>query len=300
MQLTTSGDVERTQEREQRSDVSEDSSQADPLLSIVRRSVWIAFVLAIANGVFLYFFPKLAESGYAWSIKPPVNAAFMGAGYLSGVLATGLALFAARYWRSVWGLMWPFFTIGLVELLATFLHIDRFRWNYWLTWVWAAVYLIIPPSVAFLWAIQQKASPRRPDVDAQLGSVRLVSGLLGAVVVLFGALLFITPETFVPNWPWQLTPLLARAFSAWYLQMGVTLVFAAFTLRQPHEALIPYSWLVAINALLLLLPVLYSANMKTGSTAFWAWLVLHLALLAVGAATALRSYSLMRQKGQRI
>ena len=50
------------------------------------------FVLAAANGLFLYFLPGQADTDYAWSIKPPVNAAFIGAGFLAGTLATGLVL----------------------------------------------------------------------------------------------------------------------------------------------------------------------------------------------------------------
>lgn len=275
-------------------------AQADLLLTRVRQTIWAAFILAIANGVFLYFLPWLAETDYAWSIRPPVSAAFMGAGYLSGVLASGLALFVARYWRSVWGLMWPFFTIGLVELLATILHADRFRWDYWLTWVWTAVYVAIPPSVVVLWVLQQRVSPKRPSLDARLMPLRTVSGVLGAIVCVFGVLLFLTPETFIPNWPWQITPLLARAFSAWYLQMGVTLVFSAATLRQPHEALIPYSWLAAVNALFLLLPVLYAGSMSFDSAGFWLWLLLHGALLAVGLWATLQSYTRMKAAGQRL
>jgi hypothetical protein len=250
--------------------------------------------------VFLYFLPWLAETDYAWLIRPPVSAAFMGAGYLSGVLATAMAIFVARYWRSVWVLIWPFFVIGLVELLATILHADRFKWDYWLTWVWTAVYILIPPSVVLLWVLQQRASPTRPPQDVRLMPLRLVSGLLGGIVCLFGLLLFLTPETFISNWPWQLTPLLGRAFSAWYLQMGVTLLFAAANLRQPHEALIPYSWLAAINALYLLLPVLYAGSMNMGSFGYWPWLLLHVALFVVGLWATLQSYSLMKVTGQRV
>ena len=78
------------------------------------------------------------------------------------MLATGLTLFAARYWRSVWGLFWPFFAIATTELLATIIHADRFRWNYWLTWIWTAVYIGIPPTILFLWLVQQRVSHKHP------------------------------------------------------------------------------------------------------------------------------------------
>ena len=57
-----------------------------------------------ARGVYVlsghHFFPGLADTEYAWSIKPPVNAAFIGAGFLAGTVATGLVLRFATHWRS--------------------------------------------------------------------------------------------------------------------------------------------------------------------------------------------------------
>jgi len=37
-------------------------------------------------------FPGRADTDYAWSIQPAVNAGFIGAGFLAGTLATGLVL----------------------------------------------------------------------------------------------------------------------------------------------------------------------------------------------------------------
>ena len=59
------------------------------VLGLTRAGIWVLAILAAANGLFLYFLPAQAETHYAWSIKPPVNAAFIGAGFLAGTLATG-------------------------------------------------------------------------------------------------------------------------------------------------------------------------------------------------------------------
>ena len=74
---------------------------AGGILRSTHVGVWVLFILAMANGVFLYFLPSSAETDYAWSIVPPVNGAFIGAGFLAGTLATGLVLFAATRWRSL-------------------------------------------------------------------------------------------------------------------------------------------------------------------------------------------------------
>lgn len=270
------------------------------LLPGVRRWIWVAFVLALANGVFLYFLPGQAEAHYAWAIKPPINAAFLGAGYLSGVLATAIALFVVRYWRSVWSLMWPFFTIGLVMLLATIVHADRFRWHYPLTWVWAVVYVLIPPGALALWIWQTRSGDADPPLDHRLVILKGFSWCFGAITAIIGLALFLTPERMVAHWPWAITPLLARAFAAWYLQIAVALLFSAAKLRQAHEVVVPYSWLTFFNLLLLLLPMLYSDNVHVHQASFGPWLVLHLALFAGCGAATLQAWRLMRVMGQQL
>lgn len=38
---------------------------------------------------------------------------------------------------------------------------------------------------------------------------------------MLGLALFFTPATFIPIWPWQLTPLVARVIGGWTLLLGV-------------------------------------------------------------------------------
>ena len=84
---------------------------------LARASVWLIFILAIANGGFLYLLPSLAKDHYAWPIQPAINAAFMGAGYAAGLVATGLALMARR-WRSVRTLMPAFFAPSATAVIC--------------------------------------------------------------------------------------------------------------------------------------------------------------------------------------
>jgi hypothetical protein len=270
------------------------------MLRWVQLSVWSVFLLALANGVYLYLFPGEADAHYAWPIRPPINAAFMGAGYLSGVLPTALALFAARYWRSAWGLIWPFFVISSVMLLATIIHADKFRWDYPLAWLWLAVYVSVPPLAIVLWGRQQRIAAPAPAPDPRLALVRPFSFALGTVAALVGVALFVAPDTMIPLWPWQITPLLARVFAAWYLEIATTLFFGAVTLRQPHEALIPYAWLAAFQLLLLVLPLRFTTSLNPNDTSLWLWLGLHIALVVLCSGVTLQALLLMRREGQRL
>lgn len=170
---------------------------SQPFASSARNLVWILFILAIANGVFLYFFPHLAEAYYAWAIKPPINAAFMGAGYLAGLAATGLTLFFAKKWRSIRMLFPAFFALGLSLFLTTLIHADRFRWNCALTWVWTLVYFSIPIGSAIIWYLHERNIDGLAARDPRLHFVRVSSLLLGSVVTLLALLLFIVPQLFL-------------------------------------------------------------------------------------------------------
>lgn len=92
-----------------------------------RAGVALLLILALANGVYLYLLPSRAEADYAWALVAPVNAAFIGAGFLAGCVATALVTFAARSWRSLRMLALPLFVLAVTLTAATLLHAARFR-----------------------------------------------------------------------------------------------------------------------------------------------------------------------------
>ncbi len=273
-------------------------TSSKPVASSARHLVWILFILAIANGVFLYFFPRLAETHYAWPIKPPINAAFMGAGYLAGMVATGLALFSVKYWRSVRSLFPAFFMLGLSLFIATMMHADRFKWDYYLTWFWTLIYAAIPIGSAVVWILHERNIQTLPQRDTRLESLRLTSLVLGIAITLLAFGLFIAPHLFIPIWPWQITPLLARVFAGWYFLAGVLLLMTSLSLRQVYEIPLGYATLVAWNALSLLLVLIYPSSITFFSLGFWAWLILHIIGFIFTGWSTLKAMQLMRQENQ--
>ena len=132
------------------------------ILAPTRAGVWVLLVLALANGAYLCLLPGLADTDYAWSIVPPVNAAFLGAGFLAGTLATGLVLFLATRWRSLSTLPPALWVLATTLLAATLIHDDRFKWDFPPTWVWLVVYAGVPFVVPVLVVLQRRAAdPRR-------------------------------------------------------------------------------------------------------------------------------------------
>lgn len=270
---------------------------AGRILESTRVGVWVLFVLALANGAFLYFVPGSAETDYAWSIVPPVNAAFIGAGFLAGTLATGLVLFAATRWRSLHTLPPALWVLATTLLVATLIHDDRFKWDYVPTWLWLVVYAGVPFVLPVLVLLQQRAAEPKPPADPRLRSVRALSAVCGAVLVAGAAALYLAPVEVGEEWPWALTPLLGRAVAAWYAMVGTMLLSCALQLRRATEAIIPYSTLAAWCLLLLALPLLHSDDVDTGGGAFAAWLVVMLALLALSGLALARSLPRLRDEG---
>jgi hypothetical protein len=230
------------------------------LLGLSRAGVVVLLVLAAANGLFLYLFPGQAKAHYAWSISPPASAAFLGAGFLAGTVPTAIVVFATERWRSLRTLPWALFVLAVSLLIATIVHNDRFKWTYPPTWGWAAVYGLVPFGVVYLWTRQERVAEPEPDADPALRGLRIVSGVLGGLVVLGALALFLTPVGLGKHWPWQLTPLLGRAVSPWYAMIGVILLACAVSLRTRAEALIPYATVLAWSVLVALIPVLHSAD----------------------------------------
>ena len=247
--------------------------------SLTRVGVWVLLVLAAANGLFLYFLPGLADSHYAWAIKPPVNAAFIGAGFLAGTLATGLVLATATRWRTFSNLPPALWVLASTLLAATIIHQDRVRWDYPPTWVWALVYGAVPLAVPLLVARQRSVAEPTPPADPALRTIRVLSAIIGLPLLAGAAALFAAPAQLGEHWIWPLTPLLARTVAAWYALFGTMLLSCAVALRRPAEAFIAYATLAAWSLLLLALPLLYPSDV----TGAGPWIALMLVLLALSA-----------------
>lgn len=226
-----------------------------------RAAVGVLLVLAILNAGFLYFLPAHAASGYAWSIRPPISAAFLGAGYLAGVVATALAVLVARQWRSIQPLAVALVTLSVGLLAATLLNTERFRWGYPPTWVWTGVYALAPIGVVIL-GRRQRANTIRPAIaDPGLRLLRGLSLVLGAAMLAGAIALFAFPADLDGVWPWPLTTLLAQAVAAWIAMIAAALLWCAYDLRRTHEALIPYATLGAWCVALLALPALHAGQL---------------------------------------
>ena len=254
-----------------------------------RDGIAVLLALAILNAGFLYFLPGHAATGYAWAIRPPISAAFLGAGYLAGVVATALAVLAARRWRSIQPLAVALVTLSLALLAATLLHTDRFRWGYPPTWAWTGVYALAPIGVVILARRQRNATIRPDAADPCLRLLRALSLVFGTAMLAGAIALFAFPTDLGRYWPWPLTPLLAQAIAAWIAMIGAALLWCAYDLRRAHEATIPYATLGAWCLALLALPALDSGDLTRTGMSLEIYIGALIALLALAVLGVTRS-----------
>lgn len=192
-----------------------------------------ALVFVSAAGLSLYLLSEQTSLYFAWTIKPPITAVFLGGGYLAVATALGLGLRESD-WAPVRVGVWVVAT-GLVSILiASLLHLDKFHlhspeWTarVW-AWSWLFLYVaLVPGLLAVLWA-----QWRQPRTESGLGTslptgLRVGQWVLGSMMAVMGLALFVAPGTAEQLWPWPLTPLTARMVGSFYLAFGVSLFAAA-------------------------------------------------------------------------
>jgi hypothetical protein len=193
----------------------------------------VAAIFVASAGASLFFLSESTHLYFAWTIKPPVTAAFLGGGYLAVTTALVFAL-RAKDWAQVRvGVL--VVATGLVSILAaTLLHLDKFHlrnavWTaaFW-AWSWLFLYIILVPGLMLaLWSQRHQTQAATPAQATLPTWLRLSHGLLGVLMLAMGAALFALPGTAEQLWPWRLTALTARMVGSFYLAFGVSLLSAA-------------------------------------------------------------------------
>jgi cytochrome b561 len=186
----------------------------------MRRMLYVAGVFVLIAGFQLFVLSGQTEDFFAWTIDPPLTAAFLGAGYWSSAI---LELGSAR--RREWSrarLAMPavlFFTT--LTLVLSVVHIDRFHTDSVFGIAWLVVYGCFPVAMATILFLQLRAPGADAPVRAPLaGWVRVVLVAQAIPLFILGAWLYAAPLDAASLWPWELTPLTGRAVGAWLMGTG--------------------------------------------------------------------------------
>ena len=206
------------------------SSQMSSGLAIawpLRALLFVEILFGLAAMATIALTPADTARHFAWPIKPAVTAALLGAFYLSSAWVFVLAAIARR-WQMIRVMMIPAFLFTFTELVATFLHWDRFSVGSMPFNVWFASYLLPPPILAacYLWH-QRRATA--DSTDAPLArTVRIALIVLGVLLAGEGVVAFIWPTVLISTAPWALSPLTARAICGWLIALGTMMLSVAY------------------------------------------------------------------------
>lgn len=192
--------------------------------------IWLAIevMFGVMSLLTISLTPADTAQHFSWPIKPEVTAALLGGFYIAAASVFILALFARR-WENIRVFVIASILFSSAELIATFLHWDRFSVGTVPFNVWFVSYLLPPPLFAFFYVWhQRRVAPLPGAIDEPLPQgLRVVMAILGALLFALGLLAFIRPAILIALMPWEFTPLTTRALSGWIIATGTMMLSGA-------------------------------------------------------------------------
>jgi hypothetical protein len=199
----------------------------------MRALLGVAGALVLLAGIQLLFFTERTATHFAWTIQPPLTAAFLGSAYWAAAAFEWSAA-RARTWADARIAVPAVFVFTVLTLIATLLHLDKFHLGssfglgtQFVTWAWIAIYAIVPILMVVVWLRQRTA----PGVDPPRTHpypmwLRILVAVQAVILLVVGTRLFLAPAHASAWWPWLLTPLTGRAVGAWAFSLGVAAAHA--------------------------------------------------------------------------
>ncbi len=266
-----------------------DSFGSRPLSGALR--VWLVVVSVLLLGVSLSLLVLTEQTDrfFAWTVSPPLTAAFLGAGYAASCV---FQILAARQRLWIHARIAPLGALLFTSLtlLATVIHLDRFHLDSFIGVFWVAIYAVAPPAMLLLVIRQWRMPGADADRTQPLASwLRLLLGLEALILVPLGAAFFIAPQLMASVWPWMLTPLTARAIGAWLIAVGAGMAQAIWEndLDRVRIALVSFA---IYGALQLVAIVRYPQTIIWSSPQAWLFAVFPMLLLVAGGVGLVRGY----------
>lgn len=264
-----------------------DSSRA--LIGSMRTLLVVAGVLVGLAGIQLFLFSERTDRFFAWTIEPPLTAAFLGASYWSSV-AFEFAAARERLWANARIAIPTVFVFTALTLGVTIVHLDRFHLGAEfeaptraVTWAWIVIYAVVPVVMAVLWWVQQRQTGSDPTPVVELpDALRWLVGIQGLALAVAGVALLVAPTGFgAALWPWEVTALTGRAIGAWLVSLAVAAFHAV--IENGARRLRPAAWAYIVFFLLQLWALArYPGDFRWDSTPGVVYLIFLASTVAVG------------------
>ena len=253
----------------------------------MRRMLLVASGLVFLAGVPLFIGTEQTDRYFAWTVLPPMTAAFLGASYWASCV---LELSAARQeiWARARVAVPAVLIFTTLTLVVTLVHFDRFHisspepWARLVTWGWLAIYAGVPVMLGLLLVRQLREAGSDPPRTAPIPiGLRWLFAGHAAILLLAGAALLLDPSTASWLWPWKLTALTARAVGAWLIGLGVAALHATWE-GDFDRVRIGFLTYVAMGALQLLALARYPSAVQWARPVAWIYVGFVLSILGLG------------------
>ncbi len=253
-----------------------------------RKLYLVAAGLVFTLGAILFGLSTRTDQYFAWTIRVPLTAAFLGASYLG----SGFGEIAAAR-RQVWAesriAVPSVLLFSALTGVLTLLHREQFHFGSGqpltarvVAWAWTVVYVGFPLATAVILVGQLRV--QGPDLDRGLTPPPWFRSALiatGALMLGVGGALFLAPASTRGIWPWPLTDLTARAIGAWGIALGVGNLHAAME-NDWDRIRVAMPFLAGVGVLALAAIARYPHAVDWTTPAAWLLMAVLLALAALG------------------
>ena len=188
-----------------------------PITPLLRGLTVVEVLVLIGAGVGLFFFTDLTRAHWPWEIRP-FNARFVGAVYLTSMIAVAMMLVGGR-WAPARLVLPMLFTFTFVVLVMTLLALGNFRYDRLATWVWFVLYIVLPINAAYHIWLYRRLRPADPT-PVPAPRRNCLCGI-GLVLAAYGVAQFFAPEFASAFWPWKIDTFHGRMYSAIFLTGAV-------------------------------------------------------------------------------
>ena len=264
-----------------------------PLSGKLKAALFLAAALVFITALQLLSQSAHTDRYFAWTIKPPITAAFLGASYLSTFVLLILAA-RQRSWDRARVAILPLLVFLPLMVTATFVHLDRFHLNAGTStarvagWGWLVLYMVVLVVVPAALLTQRRGLALDRAHAVPLGViVRMALAVQAAVLIPLGIALFVAPGTLDAVWPWGLSPLTGRTVGAWLAAVGVGAADIAWTNDAPRVRIggIAYAFFGAAQIVVVLR---YAGQVDWGDARTFVYLGFMAAMVATGLAVVRR------------
>ena len=231
--------------------------------------VKFVFLILLANGLpaflILMSLPRMTEILFVWTIKPVINARFVGVMYSNALLLVAFGAFQ-KSWPRVRITMVVITLFSIFATLLTFFYLKPFLAHPWYHLAyWLTMYFILFFAAPYVFIKQEQKYGGRLPVEMPL--TLLTKGIISfsmGISAICGLGLIFQIETVNTFWPWEIPPLVGGLIGILFITHTAAYGWALWD--GDWVRIRPIIWQAPLTGVLfILLPLLHSSDLNPNS-----------------------------------